>query len=157
MTSTQNSAPATFDAALFKRTTREQWNEAAAATRPYAGSDRSAPPRGIRFRPVYFKPFFGKFEKEMCQGVHLHLDPRTPGTLVEINFKLLTALGAKDLFAQADPKRFSMFDKANGSDEPRQWLMAGRDIAPLLARWKQECEQFRRDRRKYLLYEETAG
>jgi uncharacterized protein YbbC (DUF1343 family) len=50
-----------------------------------------------------------------------------------------------------DP-RTRMFDKVSGTDEPRTWLMQGKKLDELFAKWKKECEQFREDRKKYLLY-----
>ena len=48
--------------------------------------------------------------------------------------------------------RWKMFDKVSGSDEPRKWLLAGKPIDRLFAKWKSDCEAFRRARKKFLLY-----
>jgi uncharacterized protein YbbC (DUF1343 family) len=49
-------------------------------------------------------------------------------------------------------ERYKMFDKVSGSDEPRKWLLAGKPLEPLFAKWKKDCEAFRAARKKYLLY-----
>lgn len=110
-------------------------------------------PAGIRFRPIHFKPFYGAWKDQVCQGVQIHLDPSTAGTLVEINFVALAALDAPKLFRQASADQVAMFDKVCGSDEPRKWLIEGRDLEELFKKWKAVCETFREGRQKFLLYE----
>ena len=103
------------------------------------------------FRPVHFKPFYGTFLTLPCQGVQVQFDPRTAENLVEINFRLMRALGADRILAAA-PKRHAMFDKVCGTDEIRKALMAGDELQPLFAKWRKECEQFRKDNAAVLLY-----
>jgi uncharacterized protein YbbC (DUF1343 family) len=118
---------------------------------PKAKLPASPKPEGVTFRSVRFKPYYATFAKETCQGVQVHADPRTAGTLVEINFRLLEALGAKAIFDKA-PKRHEMFDKVCGSDEPRRYLTEGRDLAPLFEKWRGKCDEFRTARATFLLY-----
>ena len=139
------------------------------------------PREGIIFRPVYFKPFYGTFVGDACGGVQVHIDPKKAKNLVEVNYELARALNAPQLFAQADAKaqrlaeeaadarakeagpaaatrpvkfdaRTRMFDKVSGSDEARLWLMSGKPLEPLFEKWRRECEAFRAERAKYLLY-----
>jgi len=116
--------------------------------------------QGIIFRPIHFKPFYGTFKGEPCQGVQVHIDPKTADNLVQVNYEILSLLGAPQLFPLSDAKakkeredpRTTMFDKVSGSDEPRKWLMEQKDMNELFAKWKRECEQFRQTRKPYLLY-----
>jgi uncharacterized protein YbbC (DUF1343 family) len=128
--------------------------------------------RGVIYRPAYFKPFYGTFKGEACQGVQIHVDPKMAENLVESNYRIIALLGPQMLFAQtekvfqkeedADAKkekrkavrvnRYKMFDKVSGSDEPRKWLLSGKPLEPLFAKWKKDCEAFRAARKKYLLY-----
>jgi uncharacterized protein YbbC (DUF1343 family) len=136
---------------------------------------------GIIFRPVHFRPFYGTFAGEACRGVQVHIDPKTAKSLVEVNYRLLKYLGAKKLFAAGDAKaqkqaedaadarakksgkaqatrpvkfdaRTRMFDKVSGSDEPRKWLESGKPLDELFAKWRKECDAFRKEREKFLLY-----
>jgi len=111
----------------------------------------SAKPKGVYFRSIRFKPFYATFAKEPCQGVQVHIDPKTAETIVEINYRLMETLGAKKILEDA-PKRHDMFDKVNGSDEARQYLMEGKDLSELFAKWKAQCAEFKEQRKKYLLY-----
>jgi len=128
--------------------------------------------QGVSYRPAYFKPFYSTFKGEACEGVEMHIDPKTAENLVETNYRLIAALGAKMLFEQTDisfmkmeeaeakaekrkpvkSDRAAMFDKVSGSDEPRKWLLEGKPLDELFAKWKKDCEAFRESRKKYLLY-----
>jgi uncharacterized protein YbbC (DUF1343 family) len=114
--------------------------------------DSSPSPKGIRFQSARFKPFYGAFKDTACQGVQIFIDPKTSSDLVELNFRILDALGAPKLFSQAKPNEISMFDKVCGSDEPRKWLMEQKNLDALFDKWKDSCDQFRDLRKKYLLY-----
>jgi uncharacterized protein YbbC (DUF1343 family) len=135
----------------------DHWNDpgahyALASTTQPSNIAISHPPAGLRFRPIRYKPFFQMFKDEPIQGVQVHLEPDTAANLVEINFKLLQALDAKSVFARTDAKRFSSFDKVCGSPETREVLMNGGDLDALFAKWRAECETFRKNRVKFMLY-----
>jgi uncharacterized protein YbbC (DUF1343 family) len=128
--------------------------------------------KGFVYRTCHFKPFYGTFKGEHCQGVEIHIDPRTADNLVESNYRIIALLGPAMLFDVTEknfqkeedelakkekrrPKkveRYKMFDKVSGSDEARQWLLAGKPLDELFARWRADCEVFRKARAKYLLY-----
>ena len=107
---------------------------------------------GIYFRPIRFRPFFATFKEQVCQGVQVHIDPRTADNLVEINFRVLQAVGADKLFADAKEDRHKMFDKVSGSSEPRQVLSQGTDPAEMFEKWRRGCLEFINARKPYLLY-----
>ncbi len=112
---------------------------------------KSAKPEGVYFRSVRFKPFYATFKGEVCQGVQVHVDAKAAETIVEINYRLMEALNARKILEEA-PKRHDMFDKVNGSDEARSYLMEEKDLGELFAKWKRQCEQFKEARKKFLLY-----
>ena len=144
---------------------------------------RALPPRkGIIYQPVHYRPFYGTFKGEGCQGIQMHwTDPKHAQNIVQINYELISLLGPDRLFPLADAKakqealdarkaalkkdykhastrpfkwdpRSEMFDKVSGSDEPRIWLLSGDSMTKLFEQWKIQCEQFRADRKPYLLY-----
>jgi len=107
--------------------------------------------KNVRFRPVHFTPFYGTFLTLPCQGVQVQFDPKTAENLVEINFRLMRALGAERILAAA-PKRHAMFDKVCGTDEVRKVLESDGDLDALFAKWRKECEEFKQKRAESLLY-----
>jgi len=116
--------------------------------RPFSGQTGRP---GLYFQSVRFKPFYGMFQGQPCRGVQVHIDPRRAPTLVEVNYRLIEAMGGSKVFAGAE-KRHGSFDKASGSDQPRKWISEGKPLDELFAQWKQQSEQFRESRKKYLLY-----
>ena len=115
---------------------------------------RSPCPKGLRFLPVRFKPFYASFKDTLCGGVRLVIDPRVAGTLVEVNFRLLDTLGGSSLVHKASGSEASMFDKACGSDAPRKALASGADFEPIFAAWRTACVSFAEARKPFLLYGE---
>jgi uncharacterized protein YbbC (DUF1343 family) len=107
---------------------------------------------GVYFRPAHYRPWFAQFKDQVCHGVQVHVDPKTAGSIVEINFRMMQAMGGREILEQS-PERHRMFDKVCGSDEARRYLLEGRDLGDLFAKWKSDCEKFREQRRAYLLYE----
>lgn len=61
---------------------------------------------GIIFRPVYFKPFSGKFQGELCRGVQLHITDRQKVRPVSTGLELLHSVQeqAGDKFVWLPPK-----------------------------------------------------
>jgi uncharacterized protein YbbC (DUF1343 family) len=136
--------------------------------------------RGIYFRPMRFKPFYATNKGEPCAGVQVHIDPKTAPSLVEVNYRIIEALGGPKIMAAStrpatapsttqagatqpttlpntagaiDIKtRRSMFDKVTGSDDVGDTLLHGDDLAPVFAKWREQCAEFKRARAPYLLY-----
>jgi uncharacterized protein YbbC (DUF1343 family) len=112
---------------------------------------------GVRFQPVTFQPYYAAFKGEVIGGVQLYFTDPARAPLTAINFCALEALkkvAGRDLFdeAQKANKKFDMFDKVNGTDATRLALQAGQTAAGIVASWRAGEEQFRKERREYLLY-----
>ncbi len=105
---------------------------------------------GIHFRAARFKPFFATHAGEVCGGVQIHLDHDAAANYYELNFILIEALGVMDRL-RSDGK-FGLFDKANGTDETRKWLAAGKPMEALFERWRNDSAAFAEQRAPYLLY-----
>lgn len=124
--------------------------------------------RGVYFRAMRFKPFYATNKGEVCGGVQVHLDPKTAPSLIEINYRIIEALGAKQMMAIANSPatrpsrddgiavrpegRRAMFDKVSGGSEIGDALSNGEDLEPVFAKWRAYCEEFKQQRAKYLLY-----
>jgi uncharacterized protein YbbC (DUF1343 family) len=112
---------------------------------------------GVYFKPITYKPYYFAFKDQQIAGVQLFFTEPSSAPLTAINFYALEALNklaGRDLFAEAIKanKSFSMFDKVNGTDATRKALQAGASAAEIVASWKPAEDQFRKARRKYLLY-----
>jgi uncharacterized protein YbbC (DUF1343 family) len=112
---------------------------------------------GVRFQPVSYKPYYGPFKNEEVGGVQIHFTDEARAPLTAINFYAIEALrkvAGLDVFAKAvaTKRGFGMFDKVNGSDQPRLQLQAGRPASEIVASWKNDEDKFRDRSKKYLLY-----
>lgn len=111
---------------------------------------------GAKARPVYFRPSFSKYNNQVCRGVQLHILDRDKLRPVEVGVKVLFAL--RDLY----PEEFRLTPP--GPDERRflDVLCGGEDLSaalanddspePILEKWSQEAEEFRKTRQDFLIY-----
>lgn len=109
---------------------------------------------GVRFRPVYFQPFYARHEKKHCGGVQIMLtDPRV-AELTAIQFHALDAIRRQNPSLELiNEKRADMFDKVCGTDGMRKRIARGAPIDEVLAYWREGVADFRAKRKGYLLYE----
>ncbi len=112
---------------------------------------------GIRFKPVSYTPFYSFYKGTNITGVQVYFTEPRKAPLVALNFYILEAFkksAGRDLFAEAvkQNKSFSMFDKVNGTDATRKALQDGTNAKDIVESWKKGEEEFRKLRKKYLLY-----
>lgn len=108
---------------------------------------------GVYFRPLYFQPYYGRYAKKTCGGVHVLLTDHARVELTPIQFHIMDAI--RKLYPDTkmfDGDRDKMFDKVCGTDEIRKLFEADRPLDEVLAAWRKGVEEFRAQRAKYLLY-----
>lgn len=113
---------------------------------------------GVVFHPFHFRPFFGRFKKEECQGVLIRVSDATIFEPVATQYLLIGIL--KSLY----PKRFveafknskhrkAMFCKVNGTEKVYTMIEKEQYIVWKLRNLdKKKRAAFRKKREKYLLY-----
>jgi uncharacterized protein YbbC (DUF1343 family) len=114
---------------------------------------------GVRFRPTFFMPTFQKHVGRLCGGVQVHVTDRRrfPAFLTY----LLLIFHAR----RQDPARFAWRDPPYeyeqvkrpidilcGTDEVRRAVDTGTSPRRLAPAWKSQLDEFRRQRKRYLLY-----
>ncbi len=108
---------------------------------------------GVRFRPLHYRPYYATYKGEDCGGVQLYITDREKVQLAEIQFHAMDYLrkhhGDHPLFGG---RRDNMFDKVCGRSEIREAFEAGKPIADILKSWRKGVEEFRGQRKPYLLY-----
>jgi uncharacterized protein YbbC (DUF1343 family) len=111
---------------------------------------------GIIFRPITFKPFYGRFTGKQLRGVQLHLTDPSRVNLLAVQFLFMQVhhelYPDHNPFLLADESRRSMFDKVMGSDQVRilfsRRMLYG-DVKDFL---DQGVEAFRAKAKKYFIY-----
>jgi len=110
---------------------------------------------GVKFRPIYFKPYYMPRKGTALQGVQLHLTDPVRAPLTTIQFWFLQEAHKLDpSFNPFEGKesRYGMFDKVCGSDRLRSSLMEDFDFSKLEEFWMHDAESFRMRSTKYHLY-----
>ena len=110
---------------------------------------------GVLFSPAYFTPYFSKFKKEACEGIHIHvIDSQTFRST-------LCGLELLDVFRTIYEDRFAFLDPYEGSTRPMEDLLFGSDQLTakraskeeLLAGFERDAKAFSERKKAYHLYE----
>ncbi|OQX96022.1 hypothetical protein B6I21_02375 [candidate division KSB1 bacterium 4572_119] len=108
---------------------------------------------GVYFRPIWFRPYYYKFIKEVCSGVQVHILDYSKVELVKIQVHILTAIQKlypdNNIF---DTKRITSFNKAFGTDYIADFVQKGYSAEKIIQPWEKQLKNFREKRKKYLLY-----
>jgi uncharacterized protein YbbC (DUF1343 family) len=114
---------------------------------------------GVAFRPTFFIPTFQKHVGRLCGGVQVHVTDRR--RFQAFLTYLLLILHAR----RQDPARFAWRDPPYeyeevkrpidilcGTDEVRRAIDTGSSPRRLTAPWRRQLDEFRKQRKRYLLY-----
>ena len=112
--------------------------------------------KGVVFRSVHYKPYYGVSQGKMVHGVQIHLTDEKEAPLSLIQFYLLQETNklwpGKDIFSMCDKSRLEMFDKVCGTDKVRKAFTKNYRVDSILDLWNGDVTAFRNKARKYLLY-----
>ncbi|MDE5643397.1 MAG: DUF1343 domain-containing protein [Muribaculaceae bacterium] len=111
---------------------------------------------GLRFRPIYIKPFYSTGQGQNLQGVELYVTDVEAAPLSLTQFYVMQELADmypdRKAMEKADPKRFGMFDKVCGSKEIRRRFAKNHKVSDIVDYWYKDNETFRKTSSKYHLY-----
>ena len=111
---------------------------------------------GVHFRPIHLKPFYSVGVGTQMQGVQVHLTDYQKANLSEIQFYVMQVIAQlypdKAVFANANEKRFDMFDKVSGSNQIRLLFAKNNRFEDIQAYWNKDVEAFKKLSKKYYLY-----
>ncbi len=114
---------------------------------------------GVQFVPFFYRPFYGPYKGEDCQGVMIVVNDMRAYRPVSIQYMILGML--KNLYPKQVQSKIhslqqtkkSLFCKANGNEKMYHFLLEEKYIAwKMILYQKEEREQFLQERKKYLLY-----
>ncbi|MDE7376154.1 MAG: DUF1343 domain-containing protein [Muribaculaceae bacterium] len=111
---------------------------------------------GVKFRPIYIKPFYAFGKGEDFQGVEYYITDKNKAPLTLIQFYVMQEIAKmypdKGAFQAGDPKRFNMFDKVVGSKQIRQLFGKDYKVDDMVDYWNKDVEPFKAASSKYYLY-----
>ncbi len=107
---------------------------------------------------VTFAPYHYTIGKNNYHGVIVQFTKPATAPLMSINFYALEAIKkvhGRDLYQESVKrgKTWNLFDKLCGGTGIRNRLAKGVSAKEIVAAWKKDETQFKKDREKYLLYE----
>ncbi|WP_147358290.1 MULTISPECIES: DUF1343 domain-containing protein [Clostridia] len=105
---------------------------------------------GVKFRPAYFTPMFGKYEGELVTGVQVHLNDPEKVDLVALGLNLV------DSMRDQSPDKFEMtgsYTNLIGNTDVPEMIKKNMPIDRIIASWKEGLDEWIKNvRNKYLMY-----
>ncbi|MDI6400856.1 DUF1343 domain-containing protein [Balneolaceae bacterium ANBcel3] len=112
---------------------------------------------GVQFRPISWRPYYGRNEGQRLEGVHIIITDYQQADLLKTGFHLMQAhhelYPGKNPFEQAENSRIQMFDRVAGSSEVRLGFMQSMRFDEIQKQFEEEARLFREKSKPYLLYE----
>jgi len=112
--------------------------------------------KGVQFRPVHYKPYYGGDKGKELHGVQIHIREAARLNLMALQFRFMEIHNKmypeKNTFKEAREPRIRMFDKVVGTDSVRKVFMeqgSYESIEPIL---NKDVEAFREKSKMYHLY-----
>lgn len=108
---------------------------------------------GVKFRPIYYKPFGMAFKDQNIKGVQIHVvEPGVfrPATTETAILCYLRKYYPNNLVW--NPTKVETFDKSMGTASVRNAVMAGQTYQQITRSWQGQINEFAKKRDKYLIY-----
>jgi len=111
---------------------------------------------GVYFRPIVFKPFYGRDQSKTLRGVQIHLYDFESVELMPLQFYFMQVHSQiypdVSIFEQSE-NRWNMFDKVNGTHQTRLQFSVDFQVEPLLKQWRTAATAFQDYSKQYWIYE----
>ena len=112
--------------------------------------------KGVLFRPIYIKPFYGAHQGKNLQGVQFYITDAIDCDLTLIQFYFLQEVIAlypeHKLFVEENKGRNRMFDQVCGTDYIRKKFGERYRVEDIIDYWNKDNDAFRQKSSKYYLY-----
>ena len=111
---------------------------------------------GVIFRPISYKPLYGKWQNKILNGVQIHIYDFDKVNLMQIQFYFLEVLNKlypdKKIFSIADSTRIKMFDRVLGTDKIRIQFSKRYKFEDIKEFLNKDIKWFKKLSSKYYLY-----
>ncbi len=112
---------------------------------------------GLRFRPIHVKPFYNALVGEYIQGTQVYIMDYNVARLSDVQFYVMQVIAElypeHAVFANANEKRFNMFDKVSGSNYVREEFSKNNKFSDIKEFWTKDEAEFKLQSSTYYLYE----
>jgi len=111
--------------------------------------------KGVLFRPVTFKPYYGRLAKKEVHGVQVYILDADKFNLMGLQFMFMDVhhklYPDVDVYSLSE-KRHNMFDKVTGSSKIREAFFENYKYSDIEAILNKDVDPFRKLSEKYYLY-----
>ncbi len=111
---------------------------------------------GLLFRPISFRPYYGKYKDKVLNGVQIHITDYFAVDLMSVQFICMQVHNElypdKNPFSLADSSRLVMFDKVAGTNQIRKLFTQRMNFGDIQGILQKDVEAFREKSRGYYLY-----
>lgn len=111
---------------------------------------------GVRFRPVWYKPFYGAAAGRTLKGVQLYFTDFAAAQASLVQFYVMQTVyemyPSRRPFASQDKSKYAMFDKVMGGSRVRELFSRRNKVADILEYWNKDIGSFRALAREYYRY-----
>ncbi|WP_432419288.1 exo-beta-N-acetylmuramidase NamZ family protein [Gracilimonas sediminicola] len=110
---------------------------------------------GVVFRPIVFKPFYGRDQGKTLHGVQIHFSDYTQAHLMKLQFWFMQVhkemYPDKDVF-EMGKNRWSMFEKVTGTDQIRMLFSQNYKVSDISEYLSKDVASFKEKSQNYYLY-----
>lgn len=111
---------------------------------------------GLMFRPVLYKPYYGRDAGTYLGGIQIHITDPSRVNLLGLQFRYMEALiklyPEKNPFELAHANRLRMFDKVTGTSRVRELFAEHYRYSDVERFFDSGAEKFKKTSQKYYLY-----
>ncbi len=111
---------------------------------------------GVIFRPINFKPFYGRDKDKELHGVQIHITDYSRVNLMSLQFRFMQVNNQlypdKNPFKMAAESRLKMFDKVAGSAKVRELFTKNMNYNDVKNYFEKDVENFKELSKKYYMY-----
>ncbi|NQV38642.1 MAG: DUF1343 domain-containing protein [Candidatus Marinimicrobia bacterium] len=111
---------------------------------------------GVLFRPVVYKPYYGRDAGKYVHGVQVHMIDPQAVNLLSLQFYYLETLirlyPEKNPFEMAQENRLKMFDKVMGTSKVRELFTRNYSVKDIDSFFSKDIQSFKEESKKYYLY-----
>ncbi len=111
---------------------------------------------GVRFRPIWYKPFYGGAAGKTLKGVQLYYTDFAAAQAALVQFYVMQTVcemyPARRPFASQDQGKYAMFDKVMGGSRVRELFGRRNKAADILEYWNKDIGSWRALAQEYFRY-----
>jgi len=111
---------------------------------------------GVLFRPITFKPFYGRHKDKELNGIQIHMTDYSKADLLSLQFMFLQIHNDlypdKNPFEMADASALKGFDRVLGTDDVRKRFSKSMRFEDVKEYLNKDVEGFRKKSKGYHLY-----